>query len=421
MRDLVGPERKKRMKIGIDCRAILNPGFGENAGIGHYTYALVEAMLRVAPEHRYVLFFDRNVTEEAARTFVGEGKHVELRFLPFHEYKQYLPIVYSQALLPFFFSREKCDVLFSPTGNVPMAYPGPVVVAAHDLVLFKHPEWFPQKRKAHLASSKTLFWKSMAKARRVIAVSEATKRDLESIGKIPAEKIDVVHEGVTPARLVHLGNGTTCELNQEFCADEVSARFHLPERYVLYLGTVEPRKNVAGLVRAFGEYCRRYPEKCQNLSLAIAGMKGWKYEPVFKEIEKTNDELELLLKRRPIRYLGYVTIEEKWALMRYAACFVFPSFDEGFGLSVLEAMSVGTPVIVGSGGALPEVVGEAGIIVHSDHVEEIMHGMAKVLNDEKTHKHYSERAAKRAEQFSWEKAAKQTLHVLHRAMMNPEK
>lgn len=405
------------MKIGIDCRTILNPGFGENAGVGHYTYCLVQALLRADHVNRYVLFFDRNVAPEAVQEFTQGHPLVEEKFLPSHQYRKYLPGIYSQIFLPASFVSARLDLLFSPSGHLPMTYIGPAIVTTHDLAVFRNPAWFPVQSKARSATNQELFVRSIRKARRIIAVSTSTKRDLMELLSVPEHKISVIPEGVTEHRFLELGGGEALDLQEELGDEAIRARYELPPRYILSLATIEPRKNFISLIRAFKKYCLQYPGKCRDLSLAIAGAKGWKFEETFEEIAEANAELEPVLGRRPVRYLGYVTTAEKWALMRHATLFVLPTLYEGFGLSVLEAMSVGTPVVTSNRSSLPEVVGNAGILINPEFTDDMYHALNRMLGDEASRQHFGEAGKARAAQFTWDLAAKRTLEAFHRALM----
>ncbi|MEI7741015.1 MAG: glycosyltransferase family 1 protein [bacterium] len=392
------------MKIGIDCRTILNPGFGESAGVGHYTYCLVEALVKNDPANRYVLFFDTNVSLAAVREFLGAAPNVTIKHFPFHEYRKHLPDFYTGVFLPALYAKERLDVLLEPSGEAAAGgFMGKKVVVLHEVYgLLPHsPEGF-----------------AASKASRVIVFSEYAKHEAVKALKIKPEKIEVIPCGVTPQFHFTLSDGTVEETpNVENRTYDSRIKFGLPERFVFFLGTIEPRKNLHGLMSAFVRECREHANDSTDLSLAIAGAKGAGSDFVFEEMEIFNDELQGILGRRAIRYLGYVSAEEKWDLLERAEIFAYPVLFEDFGLPVLEAMSVGTPVLAANRGAIPELVGNAGLLVDPEFTNEMYLGMARLLRDETSRKHFGEVGKKRAAEFTWEKTAKATLAALHRAMM----
>src|SRR3989338_6442847 len=134
------------MRIAIDCRTLVHPGFGEGAGIGHYTYYLVKHLLALDVRDQFILFFDDQIADEAVGLIVAGHPHVEIRRFPFHAYRKALPGIYSHFLLTSFFARSRPSVLHIPGGNLPLNYLAPSVVTVHDLAIFEHPEWFPTQR-----------------------------------------------------------------------------------------------------------------------------------------------------------------------------------------------------------------------------------------------------------------------------------
>jgi glycosyltransferase involved in cell wall biosynthesis len=385
------------MKIGIDCRTILNPGFGEGAAVGHYTYCLVEAMVKSDPANRYVLFFDRNVSLDAVAKFIGRVPNATIRQLPFHEYRTWMPGFYSKLFLPAVYAKEGLDVLLEPSTVDPSGFGGKKIVVVHD---------------EHLVTEQ------VRRASRIIVPSEVVKRAVRLKLKIDEKEIDVIPYGVTPQYHFSLADGTVEETESiENRSFDSRVKYGLSDRFVFFLGTINPRKNVHALMRAFARQVKEHPGDCADLSLALAGGKGEGSEAVFEEMEMLNDELQQALGRRPIRYLGYVTMEEKWDLLERATVFAYPALQEGFSLSVLEAMSVGAPVLSSNRGVLPELVGTAGLLVDPDYTNELYHGLARLLHDEVSRKHFSEAGKKRAAEFTWSRAAKETLQTLHKAMM----
>jgi len=314
------------MRIGIDCRTILNPNGGEKAGVGHYTSGLVRALIKIGKQHEFVLFFH----DRTADIFSFEGANVRHVFMPLGRARRYLPYIYSHILTSVAFQEEQLDVLHVPATNLPLHYPGASVVTVHDLAIYPHPEWFPS---GQAFSTRICVPRSLKRASRIIAVSKATKKDAIELFNISPDKIRVIPEGIEPPQQI-----------TERDIDAVKQKFHIPGRYIFFIGTIEPRKNLARLIKAFDAL------DDPGLTLVIAGAKGWKYEESMRAMGEA-------AKSSQIRYVGYVRPKEKWALYSSASCFAFPSLYEGFGLPVLEARAAGIPVVTSNVSSLPEVAG----------------------------------------------------------------
>lgn len=398
------------MRIGIDCRTILNPGYGEQAGIGHYTYYLIKNLLKIDKENNYVLFFDSLVSKDAAFELIEGASNVSIRFFPFHEYRHYLPFVYSHMLAAAAIARERPDIWHSPAYTFPLMYSGKTVVTVHDLAIFRHPEWFPKEFLGKQTfSTKILVPQSLKRTDKIIAVSKSTQKDIEEIFKIKREKIAVIYEGVEirdfPSKIQE-----TCGVEDKICEEDLKAKYSLKDRYILFLGTIEPRKNIISLVKAFYSLLKDN-KKFRQHQLVIAGAKGWKSGDIFEEIKVQNTKLRKEKVENAIKYVGYVPAKDKFSLMMHAECFVFPSLYEGFGLPVLEALSLGVPTITSNVSSLPEVVGNAAILINPNRVSEIKMALEKILKDENLRDKLSHAGIAQAKKFSWEKCAKETLIV----------
>lgn len=217
---------------------------------------------------------------------------------------------------------------------------------------------------------------------KIIAVSESTKNDLINLYQIKPEKIKVIYSGI----------------GKQFQPAKVKNQYGLPEKFILYFGTIEPRKNLIGLIKAFQMIKKKNPD----LKLVLAGSKGWLYEDIFKTAKGDKD----------IIFTGFIKEEDKPALYNLASVFVYPSFFEGFGFPPLEAMACGTPTIVSNNSSLPEVVGEAALMVDSYNLDELAWLMNEVLNDLKLREELKQRGLAQAKRFSWERTARETMKVL---------
>ena len=377
------------MRIGIDCRTILNPSSGEHAGVGHYTHYLVQHLLDLDITNQYVLFFDARMRN--IQTF--NRPNAVARYFPFSQYRKFLPFVYSHLLISAALNKEALDLFHAPANIIPLGYTKASVVTVHDLAIYQNPAWFPTQ----VLSTRLLVPKSLSRARAIIAVSQSTAKDLRELFSIPKSKIHVVPEGVDVTRL---------PLKDR--AVDVRKKFNLSGRYLLFVGTLEPRKNLVRLIQAY-HYLRERDERVRDLPLVLAGAKGWKSDVIFKTIKSLRLE-------SAVRYLGYVTMNEKLNLITAADAFAFPSEYEGFGLPVLEAMALGTPVLTSNVSSLPEVAGTAAVLVDPEDTEAIFRGLRQVLFDEQLRRRLKQAGPKQAQQFTWQKTAQQTLAVYEQAI-----
>lgn len=391
------------MKIGIDCRAILNPSLGERSGVAHYTYYLIKNLLAIDKVNKYVLFFPSLTQPSVVAEMINNKPNVKVKFFPFYRYKRFLPFTYSQLLISAVFEGEKLDLLHLTADSLPYIYHGKSVITCHDLALFKHPELFPSKFISNqLFYTKVLFPNSLKKADKIIAVSENTKKDLIDQFEVPSEKIKVIYEGT--------GQRSEAKIQQIVIkeADKIVDQFKINRPYVLFLGTIEPRKNLILLVKAYHELFKN-SDYFQRFQLVIAGAKGYKHQEVFNEIKKINQNYKLGFPA--IKYLGYVDKAAKYALMSKATCFVFPTLYEGFGLPIVEAMSLGTPVIATKVASIPEITKGSAILVNPNDQKEMTEALRKVLKDKDLQQDLSSRGLEQSSNFSWEKCAKETLEL----------
>jgi glycosyltransferase involved in cell wall biosynthesis len=372
------------MRIGIDCRTILNPKIGERAGVGHYTYYLVKNLLKLDKKNEYVLYFDWRVQD--TREF--EEPNAILKHFPFSQYNKFLPFAYSHMLITAYLMKEGLDVFHSPITSLPLTYPKKSIVTVHDLAIYKNPGWFPSQ----IFSTKLLVPQSLRKADKIIAVSESTKNDLKEIFNVPNKKIKVVHEG-----------GVTNKIKVKNKSIDSLAKFKLWSNYIIFIGTLEPRKNVVTLLRAYKKVLDS-GERFRKCQLVLAGYKGYKNEEVFSEIRA-------LRLSQQVKYIGYVTQNQKIELLKKACCFTFPSSYEGFGLPVLEAMALGTPVITSNISSMPEVAGKAALLVDPEKEQDIAKALKRILEDKKLQDNLRQKGLEQAKKFSWERCALETIKV----------
>ncbi|HOV48308.1 MAG TPA: glycosyltransferase family 1 protein [Anaerolineae bacterium] len=301
-----------------------------------------------------------------------------------------LRILWEQTCLPWELTRLKADLLHAPAFIGPLLSPCPQVLTILDLGFIRHPEFFQRSKGMYL---RTLTRLSARRAAAILTISHFTAHEITALLGTPPERIHVVYPGIE-ARFRPLPPAEV-------------ARFReaqgLPERFILYLGTLEPRKNLLTLVRAFAQL--RDP----HLHLVLAGGKGWLYEPLFAEVER------LGLQER-VHFPGYVPADSQALWYNAATMFVYLSYYEGFGLPVAEALACGTPVLAAHAASLPEAAGDAALLAPPDDVEAIVAGMERLLHDTALRETLRERGPAHAAQFNWPAAARQTA-TLYRTLL----
>jgi alpha-1,3-rhamnosyl/mannosyltransferase len=379
------------MRIAIDGHPLIPP----RAGIGQYTYHLIRALARLAPAHQYIVMYPRltrtlrtreePVFAEKCVRVVSEGR---LRFLLFRARRKLrrklgLTPAVERSLGPYDVYHATNYVF---THSVKRARR---VVTIHDLTLMLFPEWHPRARVSSMASE---IARSLEIADHVLADSASTRDDIAKHFSIRSERISVVplaaDESFKPLPSAEV---------QRVLADWGL----VPDGYLLFMGTIEPRKNLLRLLQA--------AELAGNRAgpLVLAGADGWGSDEVARRIQS-------LRRAGRLTYLGYVPDEARPALINGARGFVYPSLYEGFGLPVLEAMACGVPVLASNVSSLPEVVGSAGLMVDPADVDAIAQGMVRLWEDEALRRELSTRGLQQAAGFSWETTAKQTLKAYAR-------
>ncbi len=361
------------LRVAIDARPLTT----SRAGVATYCRGLAYGLRRCTGDERIVLY-----AKEAA----PPGLDLDpLRWRAFPA-PLWLPLAVPRAL-----RAGRVDVFHGTNHMAPPLSPVPTVITVHDLSALTMSHYHTWRNRL-LTVPQMLA--SLRAATRLIAVSRATTRDLERLPGIDAARIRVVHEAAAPG----LAPATQAAI------DELVARLSLPERFVLYLGALEPRKNVLGLVRAIGQLRAGGEE----LTLVIAGAEGWRNDDVGAEVRR-------LGLAEVVRFAGYVPPDDLPALYGAATAFVYPSFFEGFGLPPLEAMACGVPVVCSNTSSLPEVVGDAALTVDPRSIDGLAGAIRRVLQDAELRERLRAAGLDRARHFSWERAARETCAVYHEA------
>jgi glycosyltransferase involved in cell wall biosynthesis len=371
------------MRIAIDATAI--PRL--MAGAGVYTYELIRALPDVEGDHDYLVFARSDAFDGLAR------RHPNLRVVRVRAPTRPGRLLWEQTALPLALRRARIDVLHSPHHTTPaLALGCRRVVTLHDVTFFLVPERYPPARRLYF---RAVTRASARLADALITPSEAVKGDVVRILRVLPERVTAVPEAAAPAY---------APVDAPEALDRVRRKYRLPERYVLSVGSLEPGKNRRRLIAA----CARLRERGVEHHLVISGQRAWRYE----------DELDVVrqlgLDDR-VHVLGFVDGADMPALYSAADLLAFPSLYEGFGLPVLEAMACGTPVITSSVSALPEVAGDAALLVDPADVSALAESMERALTDGALRADLRARGLERARMFSWERAARETLAVYEKA------
>ncbi len=383
------------MKIGIDARSILNPEKNPAIGVGHYTYQLIKHLLKIDKENEYVLFFDYRVREKDVKKF-SQG-NVEIKYFPWSDYKKYLPGAYSEILGLATVANNNLDLLHitSPDARVPVGYRGKVICTFQDLAVYKQPELFPAVYKARAKYNR----QAMAKrADQIIAVSENTKDDLKEIFKVSDEKVNVIYNGVDERFF--------SDNNMNDASDQVKEKFGIVGRYLLFIGTIEPIKNITRLLEAFAMFKENLRKKGsqEKYQLVLGGKSGW-LSDVYSQ---TTKDLGL---EKDVKFLGYVEGDDLRVLFKRAELFVMPSLYEGFGVTVLEAMANKTPCLVSDLKTLREIASDSAVFVNPLDVKEIAEKMEELVGDVEKREMMINDGFVQSRKFSWNNCAEETLKV----------
>ncbi|MGC9468855.1 MAG: glycosyltransferase family 4 protein [Anaerolineae bacterium] len=299
-------------------------------------------------------------------------------------------ILWEQTVLPGLLRRLGADLLHAPAFVGPLASGCPQVITVHDLSFLRYPQFFRPANRLYL---RTMTGVACRRAAAVIAVSEFTGKEVAELLRVPVSRIHPIYHGVAP-RFRPLPRTDV---------DEFRRRQGLPERFVLFMGTLEPRKNLIQLVRAFRKL------KDPDLHLILAGAQGWFYEEIFSEVE------ELGLADR-VHFPGFVPAEDQPFWYNAADAFAYVSVYEGFGMPVLESLACGVPAVTSSTSSMPEAGGLGALLVPPDNVDAIAEAIDRILSDEALHGELREKGLVHAAGHSWDKTARETVAVYRRAM-----
>ena len=364
------------MLVGIDAsRAVSHRPTGTEI----YSKRIIQALLRLDAPHQFRLYF-----RTAPPPHLFEG--AELRVMPF-------PRLWTHARLAWEMVQRRPDLLFVPAHVLPPVHPRLSLVTVHDLGYLHYPRAHPWHQRFYLDLSTR--WNART-ATHILADSQATKADLVARYATDPDRITVAYPGIDP---------TLHPMREPAVIHAARQRYRIPEDYFLYLGTLQPRKNLRRLIDAFATVAGR--KSGRRVHLVLAGKRGWLYEALFEHVH------QLGLDHR-VHFPGYVAEKHKAALLSGALAFVFPSLYEGFGLPVLEAQACGCPVITSTTSSLPEVAGEGALLVDPQDSAVIADAMEAVIENPQLAGELVERGLANVGRFSWETCAHTVLDVIDR-------
>jgi glycosyltransferase involved in cell wall biosynthesis len=374
------------MRIGINAHKLSFEAGFRQAGTSRYIEALLQELPTFARDDELIAYTGRVPEDWTARfpaSIHWRHARVPTGWPPAR-------ILWEQSAGLGLGMRERLDVLHCPLNVSPLVTGAPVVVTVHDLAFERFPEHYPAFQRRYLSR---MTRSSARRAARVIAVSESTKRDLVELYGIPAKRVDVVANGV--------------ERQFQPLSPDQQAAFRrqqaLPDEFLLFVGTLQPRKNLDGLLRAYALIAGQL-----NWPLVVIGGAGWLYDPIGRVVRQLGIE-------RRVRFQGYVEPDDLPAWYAAATIMALPSHYEGFGLPVVEAMACGTPVVTSTSSSLPEVAGDAAVLVDPASPRDIARGILLLAEDEARRRELARRGIERAGVYSWERAAGETYEVYRRA------
>jgi len=367
---------KRKLAIGIDLTGI----WREATGIFVVAAKLARELLHLDPDNRYILFFSGEV-------------HSDFRDLPANARARVIPIrdefVGKQVFMGALCSTSKLDVIHFPALPPPLFCRKPFIWTLHDATPWLYPQTMDLKGRLYF---RLIGGRAAHKSRLLVTDSEDARQKITSALAIPDHKVKVVHLGIdkTFARIV----------DRDFLA-AVRARYQVPERFILVVGTREPRKNLPALIKA---YRRMRKANETRLGLVIVGRRGWNTQEFESDLQ--NDQEQIIL-------TGFVPHSDLVALYNLAEMFVLPSLYEGFGLPPLEAMACGCPAIVSNRGSLPEVVGDAAVLIDPENQDAMVEAIRRLESNPSLREDLAKRGMERTKEFSWKIAAGKMLDLYH--------
>ena len=368
------------MIIGIDVRVLGSP---IKSGIEEYAENLIPHLVREGKDIQFKLFYSSHKQTLPDFDWLGLSNVKLYKFNYSGNFLFTFSRVFNRPLMDKMVGGA--DIFFFPHFFISSLSPNcKRVTTFHDLSYVHFPEYLTLRKKIWHNFQMNPKWQAKF-SDKIIAVSESTKKDLINFYRIDPARIEVIYSGLTS----DVANFKKSK--------------NIPDRFILFLGKLEPRKNVISIVRAFNML--KEDPKYNDLCLVIVGAKGWLFDDILKETKTS-------VHKNQVIFTGQLNDEEKFSYYRAADIFIYPSFFEGFGFPPLEAMSCGTPVITSRNSSLPEVVGRAAIMIDPFDIDELRLWITKLLDDRNLSDVIAKKGVKQASKFNWQNAAIKTLGVL---------
>lgn len=373
------------MRIAVNTRLLLK---GKLEGIGWFTYQTLERIVRAHPEHEFIFFFDRpydpmfvfapNVTPVVVHP---QARHPVLFYLWF------------EWSIPFMLRKYKADMFLSTDGYMSLSAKVPTCLVIHDLAFEHYPEHFPTSHRIYWRHYSPLFAR---KAKRIATVSTFSKTDISKHYGIPDDRIDVVYNGAHDEYkpLLHDEREAVKQQYAQGC------------EYFVFAGALHPRKNIVNLLKAFVSFKKRQPT---NMKLVIAGRLAWKYD----EVEEMKASMPF---KDDVAWVGYMNVDELSRLIGGAYALVYASLFEGFGIPILEALQCNVPAIVSNTSSMPEVAGDAALLVDPADAEDIANKMHLIYKDEALRRKLISKAHEQVQKFNWDKSAERLWSSMMKCM-----
>ena len=350
---------------------------GKKTGVGWYIYNIVKELSK-SDKNDYVAEFINFMGRHDVKIQIDYD--IKIKQNKLLTYTMYNFLTKKMNISHNLIFGTKSDIYHFFNFTIPKNIKGKVIVTIYDTVFFSAPETMGDMK----AISEYKY--AAERSDLILTISESAKSDIIKHFNVDEKKIEIVTPGIDLEKYLH--NYTDIEL------ENVRKKYKLPENYILYLGTIEPRKNIERTIKAFIKYKKEVKD---DLKFVIVGGKGWKYDNIMKLIESMGTDIILT---------GYIDEEDKIPIYKLAQLFAFPSLYEGFGMPVLEAMAAGVPVITSNVSSLPEVAGDAAILVNPLNEDEIFEAYKKILSDKKLQLEMIEKGLEQAKKFEWKESAK---------------
>ncbi len=379
------------MKIGVDIRPLMDKKY---SGVSSYTLNLVNNIISLDKKNHYKLFYN-SFSDISNRIPDFKGQNVEI-------IKKRFPNKVLNYLFFKVFKRPQLDQLLGvdfflmPHINfIALNSSSKLILVIHDLSFLHYPEFFNWRKN---------FWhrfigikKLIKRADLIVAISENTKNDLINLANVSENKIKVIYSGLDEKYY----NFVYPEENKKKI---IKTKYNLPEKFILFLGNIEPRKNILGIIQSYNFFRKKNPE-LKDYKLVLAGGLGWKNKRILQEYQKSEFKDDIM-------FLGYVDEKDKPFIYNLSSVFVFPSFYEGFGFPPLEAQATGTPVISSFSSSLPEILGNSAILVDPYNIKDLTKSIIDVLKNLELKEKLIVSGKENVKRFQWQKTAKKYLELL---------